>query len=66
MVKTVCLLTLGIGIGVVGIQLFNSGSISSVLPYLVILICPLMMLFMGHGMDHKNDESHTKNKKGDL
>lgn len=44
-------LALILAIGVFGISL---GSVTPLLPYAMILLCPLMMLFMTRGMAHNN------------
>lgn len=51
-----CLVPLGLilAIGVFGISL---GSLTPLLPYALILLCPLMMFFMMRGMGHEHGES---------
>ncbi len=39
---------------VAGGLLFGKGNLASILPFAIILICPLMMLFMMGGKDHKH------------
>lgn len=45
-------LLIGIVIGAGALALFAGASPSSLLFGAIILACPLMMLFMGHGTDH--------------
>ena len=54
-------LLIGIGIGAVVVALFTGANASSLLFGLLVLACPLMMVFMmgghGHGATHHDDHS---------
>lgn len=54
-------LFIGIGIGAVVVALFSGANTSSLLFGLLILACPLMMVFMmgghGHGANHQDHHS---------
>lgn len=53
-------LLIGIGIGAVVVALFTGANASSLLFGLLILACPLMMVFMMGGHDHgANHDDHS-------
>ena len=59
-------LLIGIGIGAVVVALFTGANASSLLFGLVVLACPLMMVFMmgGHGHGH-SDAPHDDHSTTD-
>lgn len=44
----------------VGVFGFSLGSLSPLLPYALVLLCPLMMFFMMRGMGHEHDTAESK------
>lgn len=46
-------------IGLIFLLRTHTAHIFSLLPYLILLLCPLMHLFMGHNHgEHKSDKEH--------
>lgn len=57
-------LLVGVVLGAGAVALFSGASLGSVLFPLLILVCPLMMLFMDHGAGH-GTESHDAHRSED-
>ena len=53
-----CLIPLALiaAVAVFGVSL---GSLGAYLPYLLVLACPLMMIFMMRGMGHEQSDEHA-------
>ena len=54
-----CLIPLAL-IAAVSIFGFSLGSLSGLLPYALVLLCPLMMIFMMRGMGHEHGDEHAQ------
>lgn len=57
-------LLIGIGIGALVVALFTGANSSSLLFGLLILACPLMMVFMMGGHDHNHGPSTHDDRSG--
>jgi Protein of unknown function (DUF2933) len=56
-------LALIVAVSVLGISL---GPLSALLPYALVLLCPLMMIFMMRGMMQGQGADHSEHHRGDL
>lgn len=64
MYRSICYLVVGMGIGALLVQWTVLGGLTGVLPFFLALLCPLMMVFVMHGMHSshsKPEEEHKHN-----